>query len=103
MAEAAADERLDADRRRPARPRFPGQCGEGRADPRTNSRPARAPRGGARAARGIPDGREGGGSGRLRARARMTDAETLPWDEQQALDDARYRTQLRYLFERSAF
>src|SRR5256885_16774605 len=33
----------------------------------------------------------------------MTDAETLPWDEQQALDDARYRTQLRYLFERSAF
>jgi len=33
----------------------------------------------------------------------MTGAETLPWDEQRALDDASYRTQLSYLFERSAF
>lgn len=29
--------------------------------------------------------------------------ETRPWDEQQALDDAAYRDQLAYLFERSAF
>jgi phenylacetate-CoA ligase len=29
--------------------------------------------------------------------------ETLPWAEQLALDDASYRTQLAYLFERSAF
>ncbi len=29
--------------------------------------------------------------------------ETLPWAEQVALDDACYRTQLAYLFERSAF
>jgi phenylacetate-CoA ligase len=29
--------------------------------------------------------------------------ETLPWDEQLALDDASYRAQLAYLFERSAF
>jgi phenylacetate-CoA ligase len=33
----------------------------------------------------------------------MTDVETLPWDDQRALDDASYRTQLGYLFERSAF
>jgi phenylacetate-CoA ligase len=32
----------------------------------------------------------------------MTDAETLPWADQLALDDASYRTQLAYLFERSA-
>jgi phenylacetate-CoA ligase len=31
------------------------------------------------------------------------DAETRPWAEQFALDDACYRTQLAYLFERSAF
>jgi phenylacetate-CoA ligase len=29
--------------------------------------------------------------------------ETLPWNEQLALDDASYRTQLTYLFERSRF
>src|SRR5215207_6979866 len=33
----------------------------------------------------------------------MTDLERLPWSEQQAIDDARYRTQLGYLFDRSAF
>jgi phenylacetate-CoA ligase len=33
----------------------------------------------------------------------MTDAETLSWADQLALDDASYRTQLAYLFERSAF
>jgi phenylacetate-CoA ligase len=33
----------------------------------------------------------------------MTDVETLPWAEQLAVDDASYRTQLAYLFERSAF
>jgi phenylacetate-CoA ligase len=33
----------------------------------------------------------------------MTDAERLPWSEQLALDDASYRTQLAYLFERSPF
>jgi phenylacetate-CoA ligase len=31
------------------------------------------------------------------------EVEARPWTEQQALDDARYRTQLAYLFERSAF
>lgn len=31
------------------------------------------------------------------------DVETRPWAEQLALDDARYRDQLAYLFERSAF
>jgi phenylacetate-CoA ligase len=33
----------------------------------------------------------------------MTDVERLPWAEQLALDDESYRTQLVYLFERSAF
>jgi phenylacetate-CoA ligase len=33
----------------------------------------------------------------------VTDAETRPWADQLALDDASYRTQLAYLFERSAF
>jgi phenylacetate-CoA ligase len=33
----------------------------------------------------------------------MTDTERLPWSEQLALDDASYRTQLAYLFERSPF
>jgi phenylacetate-CoA ligase len=31
------------------------------------------------------------------------DVETRPWDEQLALDDASYREQVAYLFERSAF
>ena len=31
------------------------------------------------------------------------EVEALPWEEQLALDDARYRAQLAYLFERSAF
>ena len=31
------------------------------------------------------------------------EVETRPWDEQLALDDESYRTQLAYLFERSAF
>jgi phenylacetate-CoA ligase len=31
------------------------------------------------------------------------EVETLPWAEQLALDDASYRTQLAYLFDRSAF
>ena len=31
------------------------------------------------------------------------DVETRPWDEQLAIDDTRYRAQLAYLFERSAF
>jgi phenylacetate-CoA ligase len=31
------------------------------------------------------------------------EVETRPWAEQLAVDDARYRTQLAYLFERSAF
>ena len=31
------------------------------------------------------------------------EVETLPWDEQFALDDSSYRTQLAYLLERSAF
>jgi phenylacetate-CoA ligase len=31
------------------------------------------------------------------------EVETLPWEEQLALDDASYRTQVAYLFERSAF
>ena len=32
-----------------------------------------------------------------------TEAETLPWEQQLAADDASYRTQLAYLLERSAF
>src|SRR3989442_3647862 len=31
------------------------------------------------------------------------EVETRPWDEQVALDDVSYRSQLAYLFERSAF
>ena len=31
------------------------------------------------------------------------EVETLPWEEQLALDDASYRAQLAYLLERSAF
>ena len=31
------------------------------------------------------------------------EVETRPWAEQLALDDAAYRAQLAYLFERSAF
>ena len=31
------------------------------------------------------------------------DVESRPWAEQLAVDDARHRTQLAYLFERSAF
>jgi phenylacetate-CoA ligase len=31
------------------------------------------------------------------------EVEALPWDDQRAIDDAAYRTQLGYLFERSAF
>ncbi len=31
------------------------------------------------------------------------EVESLPWEEQLALDDASYRTQVAYLFERSAF
>ena len=33
----------------------------------------------------------------------MTEDETRPWAEQLELDDADYRDQLRYLFDRSAF
>jgi len=33
----------------------------------------------------------------------VTILEALPWEEQRALDDASYRAQLGYLFERSAF
>jgi phenylacetate-CoA ligase len=33
----------------------------------------------------------------------MTEDETSPWTEQRAADDASYRAQLAYLFERSAF
>ena len=33
----------------------------------------------------------------------MSNVESRPWDEQLALDDAAYREQLTYLFERSAF
>ena len=42
---------------------------------------------------------------RLRRRRSSTNAEveTRPWDEQLALDDASYRTQLAYLFARSTF
>ena len=31
------------------------------------------------------------------------EVETLPWEEQLALDDRSYRTQLAYLLERSDF
>jgi phenylacetate-CoA ligase len=40
----------------------------------------------------------------LRRRSNTSaDLETLPWDEQLALDDESYRTQLAYLLDRSAF
>src|SRR4051794_23546470 len=101
LAEAAADERLAADRRGHARPRLRVRGGEGGADPRPHRRPARTPRRGAAA----PDRVSARGKRRRGDRVRMIEpeVETRPWDEQTALDDDRYRAQLGYLFERSPF
>ena len=83
---------------------FPAVGREVGADPRAHRRPARPPRRGARAPARVPDGRR-----RPRRRSSTTalmlepEVETRPWDEQLALDDASYRDQLAYLFERSAF
>ncbi len=108
LGQAADDERLDADRGGDARPRLPGRGREGRPDPRAHGRPARPPRRGAASTRSASSWR-----GRRRRRSstsagrRRTDARARgrdpPWDEQLALDDASYRAQLAYLFERSAF
>ena len=58
LGQAADDERLDADRRRAARPRLSVHRREGRADPRAHGRPARA------------SGRGAGAADRLRPGAR---------------------------------
>ncbi len=47
--------------------------------------------------------RKGGGGDRVRARCSSLRSKTRPWAEQLALDDESYRSQLTYLFERSAF
>ena len=58
----------------------------------------------------LPDGGQGRGGGHVRAAPEdgaavmlAPEVETRPWDEQLALDDAAYRAQLAYLFERSPF
>ena len=61
-----------------------------------------------RAAARLPHGRAGrrrrSSTSRRPGRLMLApEVETRPWDEQLALDDASYRTQLAYLFERSAF
>src|SRR5207244_3094982 len=82
---------------------------EGRADPGSNRRPPRAPGRGAGAPnRPRPGGRRRRG-GRIRAPVQRSElmlapeVETRPWQEQLELDDAGYRAQLAYLYERSAF
>ena len=54
LGQAADDERLDADRGGPARPRLPGLAGEGRSAPRAHGRPPRASGRGAAAADRLP-------------------------------------------------
>ena len=60
----------------------------------------RLPHGRRAAEEAIEYERQSGGRARLML---APEVETRPWAEQLALDDARYRTQLAYLFERSAF
>src|SRR5688572_12958390 len=110
MGQAAHDERLHADRGGDARPGVLLRRGQGRSNPRAHGRPARSSGRGATAAAGLPHGGTCGGSDRVRASAPRRrgvmpapEAETRPWAEQVALDDASYRTQVGYLFERSAF
>src|SRR4029453_8846038 len=105
---AADDERVHADCGGDARPGLPRGRGEGRSHPRANGRSAR-PSGRRAAAPARPrDGRGGKGSNRVRTRGRTPlilapEVETRPWTEQRAMDDARYRGQLPYLFDNSTF
>ena len=109
LGQAAADERRDADRGGAARSRVPGELGEVDSDPRAHCEPARAPRRGAAAARWLPPRGDGGRGRPVRARGGTgrlmlePEVESRPWDEQLAIDDASYREQLAYLFERSPF
>ena len=103
LGEAAHDERRDADRRGDARPGLLVRRREVRSDSRAHGRAARAPRRGAGAAARLPAGRD-----RRRRRSSTSpmlapDVESRPWAEQLAVDDASYRTQLAYLFDRSDF
>src|SRR5262249_50580935 len=107
---AAGHERLDADRRRDARPRLPSGRGEGGPDPGPHRESPRAPGRGADAADRLHPVGRGRGGDRLRApgggRGRLLlapEAEARPWGEQLALDDADYRVQIAYLLERSPF
>ena len=88
---------------------FPPAAVKARPDPRAHRRPARPPGRGARASRSASSmaaaaeeavDYEPAGGRRLMLEPEV---ETRPWAEQLALDDARYRAQLAYLFERSAF
>ncbi len=109
LGEAAPDERLHAHRGSDAGPRVPVRCRESGSDSCSNSRVARASGRGATGARRLPHGLESRGGGRVPTSARRShvilapEIETRPWAEQLAVDDASYRTQLSYLFERSAF
>ena len=69
LGQAAGDERLDADRRGAARPRFPRRHDQG--DPATcpHREPARASRGGAEEPDRLPDGRQRRGGCRLSSEA----------------------------------
>ena len=108
---AAADERLDADRRLPARPRFSGDDDQGDPAPRPHRRPPRPSRRGAGAADRLPDGvarprkrsptTAARRAERRHVRARGRDAALA---EQQAARRRRlYRDQIAYLFARSRF
>ena len=65
---AAADERLDADRRLPARPRLSGEHDQGDPDPCPHRRAARPSRRGAALADRLPDGLAWRGGHQLRGR-----------------------------------
>ena len=103
VGKAAADERLDADRRGPARPRLPRRRRQVGADPRPHGEPARAPRRGAGAAARLHARASGPRTPSATSPMLEPEVETRPWAEQLALDDASYRSQLAYLLERSPF
>src|SRR4029453_14681390 len=99
---SCSNERCDGDRSRAARSGLHGRRGESGTDPRTHGGTPRAPRGRARAADGSsPRPRR---RGRRRVRVMFDpEVETLPWEDQLALDDASFRAQLEYLRARSSF
>ena len=102
VGQAARHERRHGDRGRLARSRLSRFHGEGGADPRADGGPARAPRRGAGGSRSACARARRGGGRRVRV-ILEPEVETRPWDEQLALDDAAFRTQLAYLRERSPF